>query len=340
MSPQPRLLLVYLGDSLPAYAVANIRYLRRTFPAIEVWLACDSDAVAKKAERAGAQVWIFRPDTQLRAEVSRAVGLDPAFRAGFWINTLLRLWAVAGFLDSHPDAPVVHIEADVWLSPELEIPQLCEIGTDLGYPLVHADEGAASVLVVRHAASLRTLLQSAIAPSSAPGITDMRLLGMWQQSPQVRVLPTSPSAGACFHDQVSPELRTRMSLAIPSLRGIVDAATWGQYLLGLDARNARGRRALFVDLPHHAIDCRNVSFSLTSEGGVNLHGEFGVCALLALHVHSKDIRMFTDHRRLLARRVRQAARGARTEWDVRALLYAIVQAALRRLRWVTDAFAR
>lgn len=340
MSADPRILLVYLGDSIPKYALANIRYLRRTFPAIEVWMAHDSDLVAARAARAGAHTWRFDAEGDLRQRMETIVGLDPQFRGGFWINTMMRLWAVAAFAEVNPSSSIVHIEADVWLSPHLDLGRLCSLGAGIAYPLVNASEGAASVLVIRDAAALAEILHVADVPQSGATMSDMGLLGAAQSMEQVAILPSAPDASSFFHANIGEPLRTRMSATVQQVGGVIDAATWGQYLLGLDARNARGRRRLFVDLPHHAIDCRAASFSLDSAGGLLVHGGSGAAPVLALHVHSKDIRMFTNHRRLLNRRVRQCVAGPRTELDLNALSYAVGEAVRRRIRGILRRIGR
>lgn len=340
MTAMPRLLLVYLGQALPRYAVANIRYLRRTFPAAELWIACDSRAVARKAERAGARPWQFDSQGALREQVQSIVGLDPQFRGGFWVNTMMRLWAVAAFCETHADVPTVHLEADVWLSPALDLARLCRVGAGIAYPLVDSSGGAASILVVRDGLVLRRILEAAAATAGGAPMSDMALLGRVQADPDVRILPTAPDETSCFHPEADAVLRRRMCEGVKSLGGIVDAATWGQYLLGLDARNARGRREVFTDLPHHAIDCRSVGFSMDAVNSLVLTGAFGIVPVLALHVHSKDARMFTNPEKLLRRRVQQAASGPRTEFDLAAFGAAIVAASTRRLRLVRTVVSR
>lgn len=339
MTAKPRLLLVYLGPELPRYAAANIRYLCRTFPDTELWIACDSVAVERKARRAGARPWRFDARGELRTQVQGIVGLDPHFRSGFWVNTMLRLWAVAEFCEVHADAPTVHIEADVWLSPVLDLERLCRIDAGIAYPLVDADGGAASILIVRESAVLRRILATAAATGGGAPMSDMALLGKVQADVDVRILPTAPDETSCFHIGVDAVLRRRMCEGLETVGGILDAATWGQYLLGLDARNARGRREVFMDLPHHAIDCRGVGFSTDAAGGLTLTGAFGQVPVLALHVHSKDAHMFTNPAKLLRLRVQQAPSGPRTELDVSALTTAVVAAIARRLRLARTALS-
>lgn len=340
MTSDPCILLVYLGGSIPKYALANIRYLRRTFPAADVWLAHDTDAVAEKAARAGARTWRFDAGGELRARTEQVVGLDPEFRSGFWINTMMRLWAVAAFAESNATRPIVHIEADVWLSPTLDLARLSSLDAGIGYPLVNASDGAASVLLVREWAALSEVLHLVDAAQPGATMSDMGLLGAARDEERTVILPSAPDVESCFHPGVDASLRSQMSAALAQVGGIIDAATWGQYLLGLDARNARGRRRLFVDLPHHAIDCRNATFSLDAEGGLDVHGDFGSVPVLALHVHSKDIRMFTNHRRLLGRRVREASSGPRTEFDAAAFASAIGEAVRRRMRGIRRRIGR
>lgn len=328
----PCIVLVYLGDALPRYAEANLRYLRRTFAGHDVWMVCDSDTVARRALATGARVWRFEPSATLRQHVVEVVGEDPGFRDGFWVNTMLRLWALEAFAVATDESAIVHIEADVWLSPHLDVDALCRVDAGVAYPLVDAAGGAASVFLVRDAAVLRALLDSSAQRDGGGRLSDMRLLGMAQMDSGVRILPSSPSPDACFHQNVEPSLRERMSNPVPGLDGVVDAATWGQYLLGLDGRNARGGRDLFVDLPHHAIDCQSARFEVAGDGRVLLTGDFGTSQLLALHVHSKDIRMFTDYERLLRRRIAQLEGGPRSEFVLRDWWFAVSTAIRRRYR--------
>lgn len=339
MSACPPLLLVYLGGKLPGYVVANLRYLRRTFPHAEVWLACDSLRAARQARRAGALVWMYRAEPELKARLLGGIGLDPAFRHGFWLNTMLRLWAVAAFAEQHGDAPLIHLEADVWLAPDAPLERWRSLECDLAYPLASAEAGAASVLLVREPRALVALLSGIEEAVDGSAVTDMMLLGQAQLRPGVRILPTAPDAQHCFHAGVDAALRERMSVGLPETGGIIDAATWGQYFLGLDPKNARGRRALFVDLPEHAVDCRGVRLLVGARGCIRIDGEFGSVPIYALHVHSKDARVFRDAESLLRMRAAQLQDGRLVEFDSRAFISAATEALRRRWRRLGAKFA-
>lgn len=340
MSSHPRLLLAYLGNEFPRYAIANLGYLRKTFPEHELWIACDSDAVARKATAAGAQVWKFEVDAELRRRLQRWIGFDPEFRNGFWLNSSLRLWAVLAFAEQFRDAPVLHLEADVWLSPAAPLDEWGSLPCSVAYPIVNGDAAVASVLLVRESQTLRELL-SAIDNSDSPEMAnDMTLLGRGRRLPGVFVLPTAPNADSCFRADAPLELRQLMSAGVQACGGIIDAATWGQYFLGLDAKNARGKRTLFVDVPDHAIDCKGTSLRVNELGHVFLQGSFGEVAVLAMHVHSKDVRMFRDHAPLLLRRSRHAPDGPAQEFDAVASLSAIAEALRRRKRLLMKRIGR
>lgn len=332
MTVRPRIVLTYLGPTLPRYVVQNLRYLRRTFAEYEIWLICDDITVASMAREQGALVWQFRDKSSVRERLVALVGFDPYFRGGFWVLSMLRLWAVREFGAEFADTPLVHLESDVWLAPNAPLELLVSYAKDLAFPLVDATTAAASLVVVRNAEVLATVLERSFLkrPRNSP-LTDMTLLGEAAATdPTIVILPTAPDGHTCFHAGVTEHLRNRMSNGVSAIGGIVDAATWGQFLLGLDPQNARGRRELFVDLPHHALDCRNVQFHIGDDACLNIEGSFGSCSIFALHVHSKDARIFDNPVPLLRRRLMQAASGPRSEFVPSALIATLRGAAERR----------
>lgn len=311
------IVLVYLGGRLPIYALLNLRYLCRTFPLHEVWLVSDNPAALRMAAAVGARTFACGDVNTAWSHVRARMPFRADFRKGFWFLTLARFFALAEFARDNAAGPFLHVEADVWLSPQFPFAELESLPADLAYPMEDANAGVASTLFVRSAAdmtSLVDLVEEWIAQGES--FTDMGFLGMvaLRSARRVAVLPSAPPHTPVFRESTPDDVRARLAGRAPT--GVFDGMAWGMDLLGEDPRNHWGTLHLFRAHQASALDTSKAVLDTDVDGLPLVRGADGTPrAVHSLHVHSKDLCFFLAPKRRIAQRVRQRAAGApRSVW--------------------------
>lgn len=258
------LLFVYLGKRVPKYLVSNVRRCSTDFPKNKVILATDSK---RSLDLHGAEQ-VFVPQTLLRRNGGSG------FRSGFWFKTFDRLFAIEAVHEMYPTSPILHVEGDVRLSPNLNF--ACFSATKLNWGSVTADEDGAALI---QSPSLETsrLLTSALRAEQDvdASVTDMRALANIRRSHRdyVELLPTTADGveGAIF-----------------------DFAPLGMWLGGTDPRNTRGISYIRKRQEMHLVDPQNMEFE-ARDGTLFARAKSNSLAFEVqdLHLHSKRGRLFS-----------------------------------------------
>lgn len=309
------IVFVHLGDNRARWLPLNIQRTRR-LGFSEVWVITDNARMAAHARRLGARAWLPPADDLLTSD---AGGNDPGFRRGFWRASLRRFEVLASF-HTERGSPVVHLESDVIVLPGFRPSTLKAFGDRLAYPLLQPDSGIGSVVYLGSPDASATLAASIRQQRLRRDETnDMLALGRFaEERPDlVAILPTVDPAwpADCCRD---PDFRERASANFGAVGAVFDGATLGQFLLGRDPRNHRGRRIVHQAEPHHGIDATHLDVRM--DDGVLLVGPKGAAIstpVLNLHVHSKDQRAFDlgQGEQLLAQRCSTDRTHPRVELD-------------------------
>jgi hypothetical protein len=194
-----------------------------------------------------------------------------------------------------PQTAVLHIEADVWLSPNFPMRKIAAIDKLLAYPLTNADQGVASTVFIRNLSGAKLLKEfSEKCMAEDNQTTDVSVLGrLYLEHPsEVLILPTAPSPGFSFHDHVSPQTRADMSEQFSHFGGVFDASTWGQFITGEDPRNSIGKKYLYHHQLHHAICPIDLTFSFNNYRNLTAIDSFWHFEIFSLHIHSKATKVF------------------------------------------------
>ena len=302
---RPVIVLVHLGSRMPGHLPAQIRRLRRQ--GHDVIVAVDSAPVATHVSRHGASAVVVDVTAQ-RNLLAMSMGQRMAFRDGFWAQTALRLTALAQVHDELGQ-PVIHIENDVLLHPRLDTRRLVQSGHPLAWGTLAPGRDIAAILVTQDTSATAALAESVISDMlAAPDITEMHALAAFssRRPADVELLPTSPSDQADFFMTGAPaDIRGVLSRGAGAWSGVFDVAGFGQYLLGTDPRNRRGRYTLFTDPPDQWVRPSRFVMAADAEGWPVLEVGGESFTVWSLHVHSKDLRAFDEGqlRQLLANRI-------------------------------------
>lgn len=299
------IVLVHLGRRAPRHLAAQIR--RLLLQEHHVIVAVDSDSVASQCERHGATTFVVDV-TEQRSGLASSMGRRMSFRDGFWAQTALRLDALAQ-VHQRMGCPVIHLENDVLLHPMLDTARLVQTSRPFAWSALAPDRDIGAILVAQDARLTAELAASVLRDmSTSREANEMQALAAYTltRPADVELLPTSPSVDpAFFMPQAPRDVREALSRGAEQWSGVFDAAGIGQYLLGTDPRNRRGRYSLFTDPPDQWVRPSRFLMSTDSDGWPVLEVEGESFTVWSLHVHSKDLRAFDERqlRRILAERV-------------------------------------
>lgn len=321
-----RIVYVHLGPYWPRWLLPNCLDQRLTLGR-EVVIVSDNQRLLKAANSRRLDTWEYRTSLPERTvDVGNASLSD--FRSGFWVETSRRFVALRDFQEDLKE-PMVHVESDVVLFPSLELKCFERLANGLAFPLVAENIGVASVLFSREAGDMSNLVQTMLTSRKRYGpVTDMQLLGLLssEHADSVSLLPTTTPSREWVEESTVDSLLVKMSSNYAQFGGIFDAATIGQYLTGLDSRNYRGQRRIFTIPSDHTLDPSKMRFQLSGEQLMVADAVNDVeIPVHCLHVHSKDLRVFTTRERtsLLEERLRVDSRSGRIEFDAWGLVRSI-----------------
>ena len=283
---------MYLGE-IPDYVLANGVYLSETFPTHEIVLITDSQAQADRVDFHGLTSWVC-PDVRTSwKKVSNFSTHKTSFRNDFWFKTVARFYALYEYKFLEPEEPLLHVEADVWLSQNFPLNLFSEIQGKIAYPLKNSSEGIASTLFVSDLKTLQVLIEYTERCFELDSLsTDVSVLGSFHQKfPGLfENLPTFPLGANFLKAPTSKELAKLLSRNFEKYLGVFDASSLGIHYTGVDPRNNWGFRTLF-DTPGSPMELSEVLFTVDKNVPALKYAE-SVTEVFSLHVHSKDIRLF------------------------------------------------
>lgn len=322
--PLPDVVFVHLGSHIPSWLRPAIDAAARSL-GVKPWLVVDSHKLKSDFEAAGYGVWFVPPENLPDSGDLGVQGATRHFRNGFWRHTTARFWALHDFQRMRA-RPLVHLESDVIAFRSFPLHSFASLDRPIAYPLSADGYAVASVFYSRSSESLGELLilmreadkwSSQLSLPHPPN--DMTRLAAIAESriDLVSILPTLWTPPP-LHMNATPELINRMSALSQIFGGVFDAATLGQFLLGLDPRNSRGFRTIHTWRGYHALRPANFAYRF-ADGILEVREahEQDWHKVFNLHNHSKDIRVFREGEsaKLLKRRCETAAFGTRKEFS-------------------------
>jgi len=331
------LTVIYLGNKLPRYVLKNLEYLRSTFDESEIFFISDSISSINKAAKVGVKTWLApNPDQQWR-DVREQLNHPMSFRQGFWFKTLARIFVLNSFMQLHKNESCLQIEADVFLFQDFPLPKVFNLDAEIAFPMESSEMGIASLLYLKDQKSAQSLTDFALdAIKLNPQITDMSLLGQVAHSKILKFapLPTLPvSLQGALNQPEAINLVCQNSLCDT---GVFDGITIGQYLLGVDPRNSRGKLILHRIQLSHAINPEKLSLTWDGDKNLSLIAPNGNSQIYNLHNHAKDLRLYKKKSRnkLLQKRISSSKKGETTEFKMQIFTTVALSAIRRRARIV------
>ena len=325
--------IVYLGDELPRYLLSNLRYLKKTFPTEKFVFISDNECSLKRVSELGVKVWKFENLNTYQEKYQKYLIHDPEFRSNFWFHTLARFFAIHEYMSFADDSPHLHLEADNFLFPNFPFNFFRKLESPIAFPLESSSMGVASLLYLRNPNSAEQLVEFSVREIlSNPKGTDMTILGKIAISQDINSfkLRTIPRP-------LKNALRTLQNSDLFTVEnnsgGVFDAITHGQFLLGIDARNFRGKRKIYTSEINHELNARLLEYGLSRDGYLYLLDEKQKWPIYNLHNHAKDLRIYSSRSRnkLLYKRVSHNNGKPKAEIDLIAFFVVVLASLVRRL---------
>lgn len=327
------LAVIYLGSKLPKYVSKNLEYLNSTFTEDDIFFISDSEKSLAKASKLGVKTWLA-PNPEVKwEEVRGSLSHSLEFRDGFWFKTLARIFVLDAFMKSNPDSPCLQIEADVFLFPNFPLSKFRELDPDIAFPMESSQRGIASLLFLKNHKISESLVKMAFEEIKINSqVTDMTLLGQVAHSNafKFRPLPTLPSQmlfALNHHEAI--ELICNPSF---DYSGVFDGISVGQYLLGIDPRNSRGKLILHRYQHSHAVNPAKLWMDLDENDNLILKSEKVKVNVYNLHNHAKDLRLYnaSTRRTLLLKRITSSKKGEQKEFLLRIFTGVFIDSIKRR----------
>lgn len=239
----------------------------------------------------------------------RTSRLDHKFRGGFWTFTTERFFALEHAMRALDLQNAIHIENDVMIYFEVAdmVARLAPLYPNLAAPFANGDSCIPGLVYVAHPDSLVPLLEhinTQVGRRRLRQWNDMLLLSGYRAlrgSESIDALPiVPPEYPAQLHRRIGRVAGRPCDYSnhFDVLRGLFDAAALGQYLGGIDPRNAPGATTVGYVSQDCVFDpslC-HLTFERDEKGrrypALSAGGPFW--PVFNLHVHSKILAPFAS----------------------------------------------
>jgi len=320
------IVIVYLNNRLPKYAIRNLVYLELTFPERNIYVVVSQQRHAKKPHKLRRTNFVHVKEIEKYLADLRAVTIHPqTFRNDFWNLTIARFFALESFMVEMGTKSIFHIEADVLLAPYFPFSRLEKLEKCIAFPRVSSKSAAASVFYVQDIKVLRTLNHfMKVSLLENPNLTDMGLLSDFSSKYKRLYVPLYSGAQAPLEE----------------IEGIFDAATFGIFLTGGDPRNNRGRIQTFRDIEDHDAKPSEYVYYFSNDDRLIAKNSSQEFEIQNLHIHSKNSKYFQKSwpsRRLIIQ-VEKSTYGPRTEFSVAVFLNLSYYFIINRVKKIKKTF--
>lgn len=310
MSAELTLMFIHLGPSLPAWLPDTLAQARLVHggPILLVAERAALDAAPPLNATLHALEELGLSERQ--AAFRRASTLDRDFRGGFWNHTTERFFVLERAMERLATGPVAHLENDVLLYANTAAlaPKLAALYPTLAATFDNDRRCVPGFVYAANAAALGPLTDfilkvmdwaRTLPPQQRGGINDMSLLGglrlrvpgAMDALPIVPPDYPGPLKSSAGHIAADPTLFARH---FTELGMVFDAAALGQFLGGVDPRNASGPTQGFVN-ESCVFDPRLLQPRMAMFEGLRrpvIQTPSGIHPVANLHVHAKTMMPF------------------------------------------------
>lgn len=325
MSQSYPLIWVHLGQSkVPRYLQVSLKNFADLFPDRRLVLLVENELNLNSFGISNLEVFQTPPLNETWSLIKKTLQHDLSFRNEFWFNSIARFKAIYDYMQKHHLNRVLHVESDVTFLPSFPFDKFEALGSKLGFPLQGSGQGIASLFYVGSLQVLGEFLDYCRAEVLRnPMSTDMTILSNFagDHKEKVVVLPTLVDAN------------NKQGNLSNYFNGVFDAISIGQFFFGIDGRNARGLRKLFVTDLTHYVQPNEYKFEW-EQSSLIATNEKSQVEVFNLHIHSKDkeaLRLNSLKRKFEKRNL-QSIKGERHEFALTDFMKSIFYLLKRRAK--------
>lgn len=297
-----KLVFVHLGENRVDHLWSNLKALLVRFPNLDINLVSDQYHKSK-FDMTKINFHFYEQPEEVKVALEN-LKHDTKFRAGFWLLTLERFFALNQFHQLYPDAKVLHIESDILLFPGFPFEEFSKL-EKLAWLRVDSKRDVAAILYSPNyeqtnwfAKQILDLMSLDRHTTDMIGLHDLR--NKFNQN--IQVLPSMSSeieespSGRKF-----PVMEPLKSLSALETRfgGIFDPAAYGMWLTGSDPRNYYGKQISFdteeILRGGTFFNPGIYSYNFSKDEGLTISLGKKRVRVWNLHVHSKDTRLLGEN---------------------------------------------
>jgi hypothetical protein len=229
-SKLPPLIFIWIGDSLPKWAHISLQ-LSVSHSKVEVILLC-SNAIKLSIDGLAIERLEDFYSSQGNTWIKNIEKLTPKYRNGFWIKTTERFLVLRDYAKYRSIKKLFHAELDNLVFDLSDLSgRLDDLGHGFFCPRDQIDRGIASLVYINDTNMLDELAIS-IYSGDIKFENDMKLLGyLLNTHDNFYSLPNERAINGI-------EPSNWPTISAMAIGGITDAAAIGQYILGIDPKNA------------------------------------------------------------------------------------------------------
>ena len=288
------IVFVHFGPTLPKHLCLNLIQATHSFDSHQIFLISDSKHLGLPNA-----VRNFIVTDQSYFDQARAGLSHPSdFRENFWFLALKRFLVFNLFMKEHP-GPLIHFESDVLIAPDFPFEEFINLGTPFAFPFISQALGIPSILYLKDKKTANLLCEFTVRCINQDSeTTDMKILTRLKTDyPDLcTVLPSGPVNIDFYVEGTSIDFANSQASGLSKFKGIFDGAAIGQFLLGDDPRNNRGFRNIYFESGYSSLRAKKLGYKFSaSRKFIDVLIDNERIPLFAIHVHSKDSRVFNSN---------------------------------------------
>ncbi len=295
-----KIVLVYLGKSIPNYFWDNVKHLLKIQATYDIHIVTSGYRVQCPVKNERVKYFNYKSDRKLDDILSK-LEIDHEFRDGFWRYSLERLFAITQHHKNFPNEPLLHFESDILVMPNFPF-RVFETLETIYWTRVDAMRDVASIISIPSNTESDSFERSMLEiVESAKSIDDMKIMSIIAHASKtkIEILPSiSSSKSLMFCKQADELVLDSISIErnFDTFKGIFDPASIGIWLTGTDPRNYFGVTKRYENSHLIAngvyVNPDKAHYEIDEFGNLGFREFDTFIPIYNLHIHSKNRRYF------------------------------------------------
>ena len=299
------IIFVHLNTPIPRHLMLNISATKRLFPQHEIVLIHNNHELKNMNQFTNINLFEYKSEARTW-ELDSIYNHPKNFRGNFWLTSTIRFFALEQYANTINEE-VIHLESDVIIAKDFPFNSFAKLDQGLAFPIISNERGVGSVIYIRDSVSAALLTSNILKEASLnPQTTEMLMLKKLLDSERNKIaqLPIGPPNKVGYNETSFSYLEGQFK-TFDILGGIFDGVDIGQFFLGTDPKNRRGRVLSREDLVKGFAKIKNWHIKYNEERqfiDLLLEDKEFISPIYALHVAVKEEKYFNLDKRGIALR--------------------------------------